>query len=79
MAAASLARTLRLPWPVLFFTGFFLGGTTVQVPPAASLAFWFGGAFVSVPKDVKVEKPIQIVYLIDEPGTGVRYIALWAG
>ena len=36
---------------------------------AASLAFWTGGAFVSVPKDVKVEKPIQIVYLIDEPGT----------
>ena len=36
---------------------------------AASLAFWTGGAFVWVPKDVKVEKPIQIVYLIDEPGT----------
>ena len=36
---------------------------------AASAAFWTGGAFVHVPKDVRVEQPIQIVYLIDEPGT----------
>jgi Fe-S cluster assembly protein SufD len=36
---------------------------------AASAAFWTGGAFVHVPKDVRVEHPIQIVYLIDEPGT----------
>ena len=37
--------------------------------PAASAAFWTGGAFVHVPKDVRIEQPIQIVYLIDEPGT----------
>jgi len=37
--------------------------------PAASAAFWTGGAFVHVPKDVQLEHPIQIVYLIDEPGT----------
>ncbi len=37
--------------------------------PAASAAFWTGGAFVYVPKNVKVEAPIQTVYLIDEPGT----------
>ncbi len=36
---------------------------------AATAAFWTGGAFVYVPKDVVVEAPIQIVYLIDEPGT----------
>ncbi len=36
---------------------------------AASAAFWTGGAFVHVPKDVRVERPIQIVWLIDEPGT----------
>jgi Fe-S cluster assembly protein SufD len=35
---------------------------------AASAAFWTGGAFVHVPKDVRLEHPIQIVYLIDEPG-----------
>jgi Fe-S cluster assembly protein SufD len=35
---------------------------------AATAAFWTGGAFVSVPRGVVVEKPIQIVYLIDEPG-----------
>jgi Fe-S cluster assembly protein SufD len=35
---------------------------------AATAAFWTGGAFVSVPRGVKVEKPLQIVYLIDEPG-----------
>jgi Fe-S cluster assembly protein SufD len=37
--------------------------------PAASGAFWTGGAFLYVPRGVKVEKPIQIVWLIDEPGT----------
>ena len=36
---------------------------------AANAAFWTGGAFISVPKDTRLEKPIQIVYLIDEPGT----------
>jgi Fe-S cluster assembly protein SufD len=36
---------------------------------AASAALWTGGAFVHVPKDVRLEHPIQIVYLIDEPGT----------
>jgi Fe-S cluster assembly protein SufD len=37
--------------------------------PAASAAFWTGGAFVYVPKKLKLEKPIQVVWLIDEPGT----------
>jgi Fe-S cluster assembly scaffold protein SufB len=36
---------------------------------AASAAFWSGGAFVYVPKNVKLEKPLQVVWLIDEPGT----------
>jgi Fe-S cluster assembly protein SufD len=36
--------------------------------PAATAAFWTGGAFLSVPPNARVEKPIQIVYLIDEPG-----------
>ena len=36
---------------------------------AATAALWSGGAFVHVPRAVKVERPIQIVYLIDEPGT----------
>jgi Fe-S cluster assembly scaffold protein SufB len=36
---------------------------------AASAAFWTGGAFVHVPKDLRLEAPIQIVWLIDEPGT----------
>jgi len=36
---------------------------------AASAAFWTGGVFVHVPKGLKIEKPIQSVYLIDEPGT----------
>ncbi|HEY1357807.1 MAG TPA: SufD family Fe-S cluster assembly protein [Thermoleophilaceae bacterium] len=36
---------------------------------AASAAFWTGGAFVHVPKNVQLDKPIQIVWLIDEPGT----------
>jgi Fe-S cluster assembly protein SufD len=37
--------------------------------PAATAAFWTGGAFVHVPRGVKIEKPIQIIYMIDEPGT----------
>jgi Fe-S cluster assembly protein SufD len=37
--------------------------------PAASGAFWTGGAFLHVPRGVKIEKPIQIIWLIDEPGT----------
>jgi Fe-S cluster assembly protein SufD len=37
--------------------------------PAASAALWSGGAFLSVPKNLKVDKPIQVVYVIDEPGT----------
>jgi FeS assembly protein SufD len=36
---------------------------------AATAAFWSGGAFLHVPRGVKVERPIQVVYLIDEPGT----------
>jgi Fe-S cluster assembly protein SufD len=37
--------------------------------PAATAAFWTGGVFVHVPRGVKIEKPIQIIWLIDEPGT----------
>ncbi|HEY7633074.1 MAG TPA: SufD family Fe-S cluster assembly protein [Thermoleophilaceae bacterium] len=37
--------------------------------PAASAAFWTGGAFLHVPKNLKIEKPFQVVYVIDEPGT----------
>lgn len=36
---------------------------------AATAAFWTGGAFLHVPAGVRVEQPIQIVYLIDEPGS----------
>ena len=36
---------------------------------AAAAAFWTGGVFIHVPKGLKVEKPIQSVYLIDEPAT----------
>jgi FeS assembly protein SufD len=36
---------------------------------AATAAFWTGGVFVHVPRNVQVEKPIQVVWLIDEPGT----------
>jgi Fe-S cluster assembly protein SufD len=35
---------------------------------AATAAFWTGGAFLSIPAGVRVEKPLQVVYLIDEPG-----------
>jgi Fe-S cluster assembly protein SufD len=37
--------------------------------PAATAAFWTGGVFVHVPRNVQVAKPIQTVYAIDEPGT----------
>jgi len=40
---------------------------------AGTAAFWTGGVFVEVPKNEKIEKPIQVVWLIDEPGT-----AQWA-
>ncbi len=36
---------------------------------AATAALWTGGAFVHVPRNTRVEKPLQVVYLIDEPGT----------
>jgi Fe-S cluster assembly protein SufD len=36
---------------------------------AGTAAFWSGGVFVHVPKGARVEKPIQVVWLIDEPGT----------
>jgi Fe-S cluster assembly protein SufD len=36
---------------------------------AGTAAFWTGGVFVHVPKGVRVEKPIQIAWVIDEPGT----------
>lgn len=36
---------------------------------AAAAAFWTGGAFLHVPAGVVVERPFQIVYTIDEPGT----------
>ncbi len=39
---------------------------------AATAAFWTGGAFVHVPDGVVVADPIQVLYLIDEPGT-VQY------
>ena len=37
--------------------------------PAASAALWTGGAFLYVPDNLKIENPIQVVYVIDEPGT----------
>jgi Fe-S cluster assembly protein SufD len=40
---------------------------------AGTAAFWTGGVFIHVPKNVQIEKPIQVVWLIDEPGT-----AQWA-
>jgi Fe-S cluster assembly protein SufD len=36
---------------------------------AAAAAFWTGGAFLHVPDGVIVERPFQVVYVIDEPGT----------
>jgi Fe-S cluster assembly protein SufD len=44
--------------------------------PAATAAFWTGGAFVYVPRGVKVEKPIEIAWLIDEPGVAQYASAL---
>jgi Fe-S cluster assembly scaffold protein SufB len=35
---------------------------------AGNAAFWTGGAFLHVPKEVRLDKPIQVVWLIDEPG-----------
>ena len=32
---------------------------------AANAAFWTGGAFLHVPKEVRLEKPVQVVWLID--------------
>jgi Fe-S cluster assembly protein SufD len=37
--------------------------------PAGTAAFWTGGVFVYVPAGVQIEKPIQAVWLIEEPGT----------
>jgi Fe-S cluster assembly protein SufD len=37
--------------------------------PAATAAFWTGGVFIHVPRGVVVDKPIQIVWQIDEAGT----------
>ena len=37
--------------------------------PAATAAFWTGGAFAHVPRGVRLKRPLQVVYLIDEPGT----------
>src|SRR4051794_12546832 len=36
---------------------------------AAAAAFWSAGAFLYVPRNVVVEKPFQVVYAIEEPGT----------
>jgi len=36
---------------------------------AAAAAFWTGGAFLHVPAEVRVERPFQVVYVIDEPST----------
>ena len=36
---------------------------------AGNAALWTGGVFIHVPQGLRVEKPIQSVYLIDEPGT----------
>jgi Fe-S cluster assembly protein SufD len=36
---------------------------------AAAAAFWTGGVFMHVPKETRLEKPVQVVWLIDEPGT----------
>jgi Fe-S cluster assembly protein SufD len=44
--------------------------------PAATAAFWTGGAFVYVPRGVVVDKPIEIVWLIDEPGVAQYAAAL---
>jgi FeS assembly protein SufD len=40
---------------------------------AGTAAFWSGGVFVHVPNNARIEQPLQIVWVIDEPGT-----AQWA-
>jgi Fe-S cluster assembly scaffold protein SufB len=40
---------------------------------AGTAAFWTGGVFIHVPANERIEKAIQVVWLIDEPGT-----AQWA-
>jgi Fe-S cluster assembly scaffold protein SufB len=40
---------------------------------AGTAAFWTGGVFIHVPANERIEKPIQVVWQIDEPGT-----AQWA-
>src|SRR5436305_9052033 len=44
--------------------------------PAATAAFWTGGVFVYVPRGVVVERPIEIVWLADEPGVAQYASAL---
>jgi len=36
---------------------------------AGTAAFWTGGVFIDVPPNERIERPIQVVWLIDEPGT----------
>jgi len=36
---------------------------------AANAAFWTGGAFIHVPDGVTVDRPFQIVYVLEEAGT----------
>ncbi|MFY9489223.1 MAG: SufD family Fe-S cluster assembly protein [Solirubrobacterales bacterium] len=36
--------------------------------PAANAALWTGGAFFYVPKNTVVDKPFQVINVIDEPG-----------
>lgn len=36
---------------------------------AGNAALWTGGAFFYVPKNTKVDKPFQVINVIDEPGT----------
>ncbi len=36
---------------------------------AAATAFWSGGAFLYIPRNVVVEQPFQLAYAIDEAGT----------
>jgi Fe-S cluster assembly scaffold protein SufB len=40
---------------------------------AGTAALWTGGVFIHVPANERIEKPIQVVWRIDEPGT-----AQWA-
>ncbi|MDX6648956.1 MAG: Fe-S cluster assembly protein SufD [Solirubrobacteraceae bacterium] len=36
---------------------------------AATAAFWTGGAFLHVPANVTIDRPFQVVYVIDEAGS----------